>query len=195
MSQTAITEADLHAYLDGQLPEARRPSIETYLGTYPEEAARLRDYQAQSRTLRELFNPVLDEPLPDALRQRATQPMAQGVHPTVVPTSGGVLSRWSLQRIAAGFSGNLGRGYSLVPLRGAAVFAAVPIIGLFLHAVGITVSLLIFSKHMTTDSRLVRYVCRIIAGECGHGAVNGRQEPLFSGYESAVLISGCSGLR
>lgn len=103
MSQTAITEADLHAYLDGQLPEARRPSIETYLGTYPEEAARLRDYQAQSRTLRELFNPVLDEPLPDALRRRATQPMAQGVHPTVVPTSGGVLSRWSLQRIAAGF--------------------------------------------------------------------------------------------
>jgi hypothetical protein len=25
--------------------------------------------------------------------------------------------------------------------------------------------------------------------------VNGRQEPLFSGSESAVLISGCSGLR
>jgi anti-sigma factor RsiW len=41
-----------------------------------------------------LFNPVLDEPLPKALRQQAMKP---------VPSTEKMLPRWSLQRIAAGF--------------------------------------------------------------------------------------------
>ncbi len=94
MSTPAIIEADLHAYLDRQLPEARRADIETYLNAYPQEAARLRDYQAQQHALRELFNPVLDEPLSKTLRQRAMKP---------VLSTKKVLPRWSLQRIAAGF--------------------------------------------------------------------------------------------
>ena len=91
---SSITETDLHAYLDGQLPEARRNAVEAYLDAHPQEALRLRDYQSHSQALREWFNPVLDESLPKALRQRAMKP---------VLSTEKVLPRWSLQRIAAGF--------------------------------------------------------------------------------------------
>ena len=94
MSAPSITETDLHAYLDGQLPMARHADVEAYLAANPHEALRLRDYQMQERALRGLFNTVLDEPLPEALRQRA-MPSKQG--------SANTLPRWSLQRIAAGF--------------------------------------------------------------------------------------------
>lgn len=36
-----ITEADLHAFADGQLPEARRVEVEDYLARHPEIAARV----------------------------------------------------------------------------------------------------------------------------------------------------------
>jgi anti-sigma factor RsiW len=98
-ASTAITETDLHAYLDGELPVTRLADVEAYLATSPQEALRLRDYQAQGRALREMFNTILEEPLPDALRQRAMQP-APSVQATQTLQP---LPRWSLQRIAAGF--------------------------------------------------------------------------------------------
>jgi len=94
MSTTTITEADLHAYVDGQLPEARHAEIEAWLANHPEDAARLHAYRAQKRALRDRFAAVLDEPLPEALRKLAAPP-------TVAPRNAW-LPRWSLQRIAAG---------------------------------------------------------------------------------------------
>ncbi len=89
----AITETDLHAYLDGELEQDRHADVEAYLQTNAQEALRLRDYQAQNRALRDMFNTILDEPLPESLRQK-TMPPARPMK-TVWP-------RWSLQRIAAG---------------------------------------------------------------------------------------------
>ena len=100
---SSITETDLHAYLDGELPAARHDDVEAYLATTPQEAMRLRDYQAQSRALRELFNPILDEPLPNVLRQQAMQPTPFVRSAQALQPSANVLPRWSLQRIAAGF--------------------------------------------------------------------------------------------
>ena len=69
----SVTEADLQAYVDGQLPQARQLEIETYLSTRPAEAERMAAYAAQKRELRALFDPVLDEPIPARL-QRAALP-------------------------------------------------------------------------------------------------------------------------
>ena len=80
-----LTEADLHAYVDNQLPQERRREIEAYLATRPEEAERLRSYAAHKREIRTLFDPVLDEPVPRRLVEATTKHRP-----------------WYLQRIAAG---------------------------------------------------------------------------------------------
>ena len=68
MSRPIITEADLHAYLDGVLPAARLAEVEAYLAERPEEAVRLAAYREQIAALRREFDPVLDEPAPQQLR-------------------------------------------------------------------------------------------------------------------------------
>jgi anti-sigma factor RsiW len=68
--QAPITEADLHAYVDGLLAQQRRDEIEDYLDARPVEALRLDAYRKQNETLRHLFNPVLDEPIPARLSER-----------------------------------------------------------------------------------------------------------------------------
>jgi anti-sigma factor RsiW len=67
MSEISFTEAELQAYVDGRLPERRRAELEAYLADRPEEAARLAAYRAQAERLREVFAPVLDEPVPQRL--------------------------------------------------------------------------------------------------------------------------------
>lgn len=66
-----LTEADLHAYADGQLTLERQREIEAYLATRPEEAQRVESYRAQKRELRALYDAVLDEPMTQRLRQAA----------------------------------------------------------------------------------------------------------------------------
>ena len=68
MSETQITEAELHAYVDGALSVARSAEIEEYLAGHPEDAARVAAYREQLAALRREFNPVLDEPLPRRLQ-------------------------------------------------------------------------------------------------------------------------------
>ena len=67
MSKLSMTEADLQAYVDGQLPEARRIEVESYLAARPDEAARIAAYRRQNEELRALFDPVVDEPIPGRL--------------------------------------------------------------------------------------------------------------------------------
>ena len=62
-----ITEAELHAYVDGALPEGDRAGIEAWLASHPEDAERLRAYAEQNALLRSFYNPVLEEPVPATL--------------------------------------------------------------------------------------------------------------------------------
>jgi len=69
-----ITEAELHAYVDGALPEGDRAGVEAWLASHPEDAERLRAYAEQNTLLRSFYNPVLEEPVPAkllAVRPRA----------------------------------------------------------------------------------------------------------------------------
>lgn len=86
MNKSPVTEADLHAYVDGLLSEPRRAEIEAYLAFRPAEAERLNVYRAQNEALRALFNPVLDEPVPHRLSSRPRN------------------WRWHVQRYAAGIA-------------------------------------------------------------------------------------------
>jgi anti-sigma factor RsiW len=94
MNQVPLTDADLHAYLDGELPATRRAEIEAYLADHADAAERVNAYREQKLALKALFDPVLTEPLPESLRRQA-----EAARPAMRQTS--VLSRWSLQRMAA----------------------------------------------------------------------------------------------
>jgi len=96
MNKALITETDLHAYVDGQLPVDQHTEIEAHLASNPPEVERVASYRAQKLALREMFDPVLDEPLPENLKQLAAQPGAAKGLPARQ-----LLPRWSLQRIAA----------------------------------------------------------------------------------------------
>ena len=81
-----VTEADLLAYVDGKVPEARRAEVQVWLAARPDEAERIAAYSGQNEELRALFNPVLDEPVPGRLRHVLTR-----------------ASRWRAYALAAGF--------------------------------------------------------------------------------------------
>lgn len=99
--QSPVTEAELQAYVDRQLTPERQRDIEMYLARRPEEAHRVESYLAQKRELRALFNPVLEEPLPQRLRQ-AVRPRTP----------------WYLQRMVAGLAIAVASGVAGWGLRG-----------------------------------------------------------------------------
>lgn len=99
MSHLPITEAELHAYVDGRLPPARRAEVEAYLAAHSEEAARVQAYSAQNDALHALFDGVLDEPAP--------------------PPRVAVRARWQWQRLAAALAIAIAGGGAGWFLRGA----------------------------------------------------------------------------
>lgn len=82
-----ITEADLHAWIDGQLSAERGREVEAYVAARPEEAARVQAWRAQKQELHARFDPVQDETVPQRLLH-AARPR----------------STWFAQRYAAGIA-------------------------------------------------------------------------------------------
>ncbi|RDJ11790.1 anti-sigma factor family protein [Rhizobium grahamii] len=50
-----VTEADLHAYADGQLPDDGRARIDAWLNDNPDDAAKVAEWIAQNAEIRSLF--------------------------------------------------------------------------------------------------------------------------------------------
>ncbi|HMW17511.1 MAG TPA: anti-sigma factor [Accumulibacter sp.] len=81
MNDTPITDADLHAYVDGELAADRQAQVAAWLANQPAAAARVLAYQTQKQDLRELFDPVLDEPWPESWQQYAASPPPAAASP------------------------------------------------------------------------------------------------------------------
>jgi anti-sigma factor RsiW len=62
-----MTEADLHAYFDGELTPERRRAVEAFLASHPEEADRLESYRTQDRLIRRAYRSLSERPIPDPL--------------------------------------------------------------------------------------------------------------------------------
>ena len=67
------TDEQLSAWLDGELDDAARAAVDVWLREHPEDAARVRLWRADRDALRARFDPVLGEPVPEALRRTALQ--------------------------------------------------------------------------------------------------------------------------
>lgn len=92
---TPITDADLHAYVDGQLSPTRQKEIEEYLASHPEDAARVKDYQRVNEGLQQLYNPVLEEPIPAQLTVRPSRKLLRVAAISAWLSIGAVIG-WSL---------------------------------------------------------------------------------------------------
>jgi anti-sigma factor RsiW len=62
----AMSETELHAWLDGELPSERAAVVTAYLAAHPDVADRMERHRAQMQLMRRAFEPLLDRPVPDS---------------------------------------------------------------------------------------------------------------------------------
>lgn len=74
-SGDVFTDADVHAYADGQMMATRMRAFEAELARAPELASRVAMIRAQNVALRDALDPVLAEPIPDRLVAAAAPPV------------------------------------------------------------------------------------------------------------------------
>lgn len=66
--KSPVTEEELHAYVDGEVPADRRIALETWLASHPEDAARVAAWRAQAEAIRLRYGAVAEQPVPDRFR-------------------------------------------------------------------------------------------------------------------------------
>lgn len=62
-----VSDIELHDFVDGRLDPERRQVVAAAIDQDPLLEAKVRSYQAQMKGLHELYDPVVDEPVPDHL--------------------------------------------------------------------------------------------------------------------------------
>ena len=88
MDKTRPTSEHLSSWLDDELDAEQKRQVDAWLREHPEDAAQLRLWAADQEALRARFDPVLDEPVPEALRHTvmATAASAQRWGPFTLPS-------------------------------------------------------------------------------------------------------------
>jgi len=64
---SAVTEDELHAYVDGELPDDRRGAVEAWLAAHGDDAARVAGWRKQAEMIQARYGGVVDEPTPERL--------------------------------------------------------------------------------------------------------------------------------
>ncbi len=59
-----VTEEELHAYVDAELPADRRAAVEAWLATHADDMARVAAWRAQADAIRARYGAVAAEPVP-----------------------------------------------------------------------------------------------------------------------------------
>jgi len=63
----SVTEDELHAYVDDELPTERRADVEAWLATHPEDAERVHSWRVMAEMLHARYDDVVNEPVPRRL--------------------------------------------------------------------------------------------------------------------------------
>jgi anti-sigma factor RsiW len=186
-----VTEAELHAYFDGELSPERRGAVEAYLGNHPEDADRLESYRGQDILIRRAYRTLAERPLSPRLLGTVTRrdsPRSRGWwHALAVAAAGlvlfvvGAASGWYGRELIAPAPS---RSESLVADAAAAhvVYAAEK-----RHAVEVPAS---DEEHLATWlGRRLAVPLRIPdLRESGYELVGGRLLPAGSGEPAAQLM-------
>jgi len=62
-----VTEDELHAYVDGELPAERRGDVEAWLAAHPDDAGRVQSWRAMAEALHARYDSIVDEAVPKRL--------------------------------------------------------------------------------------------------------------------------------
>jgi anti-sigma factor RsiW len=63
-----VTEEELHAYVDGELPADRKEAVVAWLAAHSEQAALVAAWRAQADSIRARYGAVANEPVPERLK-------------------------------------------------------------------------------------------------------------------------------
>ncbi|HVV63373.1 MAG TPA: anti-sigma factor [Pseudolabrys sp.] len=63
-----VTEDELHAYIDGELPADRQEAVSNWLTTHADDAELIAAWRAQAEAIRARYGAVASEPVPERLK-------------------------------------------------------------------------------------------------------------------------------
>jgi len=63
-----VSEEELHAYVDGELPADRKEAVAAWLAAYPEQASLVAAWRTQADNIRARYGAVVNEPVPGRLK-------------------------------------------------------------------------------------------------------------------------------
>src|SRR5580698_7773078 len=63
-----VTEDELHAYVDNELPAERRGDVEAWLSAHPDDAERVQAWRTMAEMLHARYDAVADEAIPKRLQ-------------------------------------------------------------------------------------------------------------------------------
>lgn len=103
-----ITEDELHAYVDNELPAERRDDVEAWLVAHPDDAERVQSWRAMADALHARYDAIAEEPVSERLEiARLIRQPRKWIYGTIAATL--------LAFIAGGSAGWLARGASASP--------------------------------------------------------------------------------
>jgi anti-sigma factor RsiW len=103
-----VTEDELHAYVDNELPAERRGDVEAWLAAHVDDAERVRSWQSMAEMLHARYDGVANEPVPERLElERLAQQPRKWVY--------GAIAATLVAFIAGGATGWLAHGVAASP--------------------------------------------------------------------------------
>ena len=79
-----VTEDELHAFVDNELPAERRGDVEAWLAAHPDDAERVQSWRAMAEALHARYDSVADEAVPKRLEiERLMQRPRQWIYGAV----------------------------------------------------------------------------------------------------------------
>jgi anti-sigma factor RsiW len=106
--QIPVTEDELHAFVDNELPPERRGDVEAWLAAHPDDAERVQSWRAMAEALHARYDTVANEPVPKRLElERLVRPPRKWVY--------GAIAASLLAFVAGGGTGWLAHGAAASP--------------------------------------------------------------------------------
>src|SRR5918994_4907732 len=96
-----VTEDELHAYVDNELPAERRGDVEAWLASHPDDAARVQSWRTMAEALHTRYDSVIDEAVPKRLEiERLVRQPRRWVYGAVAATLAAFIVGGGVCRVA-----------------------------------------------------------------------------------------------
>jgi anti-sigma factor RsiW len=104
-----VTEDELHAYVDGELPAERRGIVEAWLAAHPDDAAKVAAWRSQAELIRARYGAVANEKAPQHLNlarlaRRKRRGLAMAAAAVVAAFIAGAAAGWAARGAEAASS-------------------------------------------------------------------------------------------